>query len=73
MVGTIADMGTLVWLALAFFVVVLAVGPWFAFHHGLRTFRASMRTLERLGDELETAAAKLRGGGAPPRRGCRRR
>jgi hypothetical protein len=59
MVGTIADMGPLVWLSLAFFVVVLAVGPWYTITHGLRTFKQSMRTLDTIGDALDAAVAKL--------------
>jgi uncharacterized membrane protein affecting hemolysin expression len=59
MVGTIADMGPVVWLCLAFFVVVLAVGPWYTIRHGMRTFKQSMRALDSLGDALEAAVAKL--------------
>jgi uncharacterized membrane protein affecting hemolysin expression len=59
MVGTIADMGPVVWLCLAFFVIVLVVGPWYAITHGLRTFKQSMSTLDTLGDALEAATAKL--------------
>src|SRR3954447_2238516 len=58
MVGTIADMGPLVWLCLAFFVVVLAVGSWYTIRHGYRTYK-KLQTLDSLGHALADAVAKL--------------